>query len=434
MSIQRLVAFSLSFVLAYGTLQAQIQEKEKEYIQKQSEIPKAVDFSKIFESEKTKREEFDTWWRQRETKLQERLSRQEALEQAVDPNEYVVGPDDIFSFNVWEMDLQLFIKVSPEGKLLVPSVGEVDVDGKKLADVQALVLKMASKNFKNSSITLSLEALRFFRVHVVGEVKYPGTFVAQAVDRISEMIKEAGGVSEWAWKGEIELRRQGEPVHYFNLTEFEQEGRLEDDLFVNGGDIIYVPPMKPGQNLVAVEGDLEHSGTYQVFYQEKLLDFLYRIRALKRNTDLSKIMVVRPAGDETADLSENRYFTPFMHTDTSHADFYLENNDRVVLPSRYVYVKGNVRLPGAYPYVLNLKAKDYAGMAGGDFRSGSIKNVKVYHVRTGRSEKGSDILVEPGDVVHLSSSWNFRFENYIRIIPTITSLILAAKAAGIFGD
>ena len=38
---------------------------------------------------------------------------------------------------------------------------------------------------------------------------------------------------------------------------------------------------------------------------------------------------------------------------------------------------------------------------------------------------------EAGDVVHLHPSMNIRLESYIRIIPTIRSLILAAYAAGI---
>ena len=359
----------------------------------------------------------------------------EALERAVDPEKYIVGPGDIFSFNVWGIvDRQIPIPVSPEGKLLVPSVGEIEVDGKTLEDVQSLVLSQAATTYENSKISLTLEALRVFRVHVVGEVEYPSTYVAQAVDRISEMIVEAGGVTERGWKRGIELRHPDGTRDYFDLTAFEQEGDLSQNLFVNGGDVVYVPPIGVGKDIVNVEGDLENSGTYKIYPGEKLLGFLQRIRVLKRNTDLSRIRVLRSDKRNGEGSQRELSLYPFSKRNSIDLDFSLQDGDRVILPQNYVYVKGAVRNPGPYPFVLNLTAKDYAGMAGGDYRSGSIKSVRVYHVRDGKTEKGPDVLVEAGDIVHLNPSWNHRFENYIRIIPVITSLIIAAKVAGVFGE
>jgi protein involved in polysaccharide export with SLBB domain len=113
--------------------------------------------------------------------------------------------------------------------------------------------------------------------------------------------------------------------------------------------------------------------------------------------------------------------------------FTLCSGDRIVLAADLVYVRGSVMSPGAYPYVPNMKAKDYAGMAGGDYRSANIKGVKVFHVSSGKSEKGPNALVEAGDVVFLSANMDEKLRNYITIIPVFTSLILAAKAAGLMG-
>ena len=400
------------------------ENKQKKEWEKKSTVPKVIDFSKIFEQQKMSREDFETLKREKETELQARLSQPAALEKSVDPEKYIVGPGDIFSFNVWgPTETQVSITISPEGKLNIPAVGEIDVDGRTLSEVKSLVLKKAAPVYGNSKIALILEGVRFFRVHVVGEVKYPGTYIAQAVNRISELITNAGGVTDWAWKRKIELRHSDGKVDYFDLASFEQKGDLKQDLFVNGGDVIYVPSIELSKNVVKVEGDLANSGIYQIFEGEKLLDFLQRIRVLKRNTNISKIVVIR---------STEKIF-PFQDEKNVNSDFQLQNGDRVVIPSNYVYVKGTVRIPGAYPYVLNLTARDYAGMAGGDYRSASIKSVRVYHVRTGKIEKGPNVIVEPGDVVHLNPTWNERLRNYIQILPAITSLILAAKAAGLLG-
>ena len=425
---------SLSFLYLDGAL-GQITEEEEEQQKKLTSLPKAVDFSKIFDQEKMSREEFETWKRQRALKLQERLTQIEALETAVDPHTYIVGPGDIFSFNIWgAFEMQVPLTVSPEGKLLVPSVGEVDVSGKSLAEVQSQILAKAAGAYENTRIGLTLEALRFFRVHVVGEVRYPGTFVAQAVDRISEMITEAGGVTEWAFRRRIELRHPDGMVDYFDFDAFEQEGRLDEDLFVSGGDVIFVPPIEVGESLVWVRAGLENSGTYQIFEGEQLLPFLQRIRALKRNDDLARIVIIRNGWEDKTESEEKRTLMPFKTYDSFDLNFQLEAGDEIMLPSDFVYVKGAVMNPGAYPFVVNFTARDYAGMAGGDFRSGTIKSVRVYHARNGKSESGPDVIVEAGDVVHLHPSWSQRFEPYLRILPVVTSLILAAKAAGFFGE
>lgn len=390
-------------------------------------LPKALDFSELFDQTRMSREDFETLKRQRDAALRERLSIRSALEKAVDPEKYIVGPGDVFSFNVWgALEMQTPLIVNPEGKLLVPSVGEVQVDGMLLKDVQREIKEKASPSYEKSLVSLTLEELRFFRIHVVGEVRYPGTYIAQAVTRVSEMINEAGGPTEWAWKQSIECRHDDGSKDFFDLDAFETMGMVHQDLTVTGGDVIYVPPIDAAQAMVTVKAGLENSGTYQIQPGERLLPFLRRIRSLKRSTDLSQIGVKPAAGFDVVFPHSNGY-------DPSLA-YKLEGGELILLPSQFVYVKGAVLNPGAYPFKMHLTAKDYAGMAGGNFQSGSIKSINVLHSRTGKSETGPDVIVEAGDVVHLNPSWSLRFEPYLRILPVVTSLILAAKAAGFFGE
>jgi protein involved in polysaccharide export with SLBB domain len=400
---------------------------------KSKATPQAIDFSKMFEAEKTGRDAFEDLKRQKELKLRERMAQPEAIETTVNPKTYVVGPGDIFSFNVWgPMEVQYPISVNPEGKLLVPSVGELSVSERSLEEVQREVVDRARPFYDKSTITLSLEAVRFFRVHVVGEVKYPGTYIAQAMNRVTDLIDEAGGVTEWAWKREIELRRPDGPTDTLDLDAFEQTGSLEQNRVVGGGDVIYIPPIDMRKSIVTVEGNIKYGGVYQIKPGESGLSFLQRIRALNRNSDLAKIVILRPHSNATQGKNRVHTIYPFQSADSS-VFFPLCSGDRIVLAADLVYVRGAVMSPGAYPYVPNMKAKDYAGMAGGDYRSTNIKGVKVFHASSGKSEKGPNALVEAGDVVFLSANMDEKIRNYITIIPVFTSLILAAKAAGLMG-
>jgi polysaccharide biosynthesis/export protein len=395
---------------------------------------KSIDFSKIFETEKTTIDQFEALKTKKQQKIRERLSQPTGIEKAVNPDQYHVGPGDVLSFNVWgALEEQFLLTVNPEGKLLLPSVGEVMVSGRTLADVQREVVEKAKPFYNKSVITLSLESIRFFRVHVVGEVAFPGTYVVQALTRVSEMITEAGGVSDWAWKSDIELRHVSGKVDTFDLDLFEQAGGESQDLFVDGGDVVFIPPIQQAKNFVTVEGDVEASGIYPLRKDETLFGFLQRIKALRRNIDMSKIVIVRKNPNSSDEKSRNALVSsyPFSKADSLNHQM-LQPNDIIIIPSRYVYIKGAVKNPGAYLFQLNLKAKDYIGMAGGDQKSGDIENIMVQHIFTGKKEKGPNTIVDPGDFVTLHPTWNERFGNFIQILPAITSLFLAATAAGLF--
>lgn len=414
-------------ILFAGLVSAQVQDRQKNLIEKEKTLPRAFDFSRYIQESQPTRTDYEEWFRKREDRLRERYYRVDALELALEPERYRVGPGDEFSFHVMDMGQEIPVLVSADGKLVIPSVGEFDVAGKPLLQVRETVMQKADSVYQGSDVSFSLTALRFFRVHVTGEVQYPGTYVAQAVDRISELITEAGGVTEWAWKNRIELKHPDGSVSYYNLSSYEQDGRLEENPFVEGGDVIHVPSMDARLPMVRLGGDLENAGVYQIVQGEPLFDFLERIRALKRNTDITKIMVIRGSQGRS-----EQFLFPYRDAGKAGDPLVLQDGDRIIMPSSYVYVKGSVRVPGPYPYIADLRARDYAGMAGGDYRSDQIKAVQVFHTSSGKTEKGPDALVEPGDMVLLKPDPTQRVDIYLRIISTVTSLLIAAKAVGLF--
>ena len=401
---------------------AQFFEEELDQ-RKQSSAPRAIDFGKMFEQDEATREDLDELNRKKKAALMERMSQPDALEAAVDPEKYIVGPGDVFSFNVWgAMEMQIPVTVTPEGKLPIPYVGEIDISGLTLKAMKDTALIQAKPYYEKSKITFSLEKLRYLRVHVTGEVEFPGTYVAQAVNQVSDLITQAGGVTDWAYKGRIALRRSTGDTAFFDLSRFEQSGSLDENLYVNGGDVVFVPPIDMTKPYVKVEGDFETGGTYQITESEDLLGFLHRIRALNKNSELDQVRIVR----------DKQVLNPFA--DGKRIPVALMSEDLVTIPSAYVYVKGAVRNPGAYPYVSNFTAKDYVGMAGGDYNSGSIKRSKVYDPMNNDTRKGPDAVVKPGNVVDLPQNWGLIVRNWGPLISALASSVLAAKAIGIIGD
>ncbi len=410
-----------------GFLAAQDYTGSEEAAGQKAQIPKPMDFSKFFDNRTPSRDAFEESKRQKETKLIERLSLRDASDRSVLPDQYLVGPGDLFSLNIWgPMEVQIPLMVNPEGKLVVPSVGELAVDGQHLDRVQRLVCDKAKPFYQNCTLSLTLEKMRLFRVHVVGEVLFPGSYVCNAAYRVSEVIQEAGGFTSWAWSRSVQQRHPDGTGDTLDLALFEQAGLLEHDTFVQGGDVVYVPPISLSGSVVWVEGDPQRAGMYQIRQpHEVLMEFLQRIRAVTKNTDFLKI-TVRRAG-ESGDTIQ--ILQPF--SSSTQTGFIVQNQDRILLPSPYVFVKGSVQNPGAFPYAFNLTAKDYAGMAG---ILGNLKGIRIYRSGTLKTYRGTNILVEPGDVVEVPANWGLKLREYLGIASTVASLIIAAKAIGLWGE
>lgn len=408
-------------------LHTQVLEDDREWKRETETSPRAIDFSQMFEDEKSEMDKFEELKTKRENELRQKMMEAAVLEKAIDPKTYVVGPGDIFTFNIWgALEIQQPIAITPEGLLPVPSVGEINVKELTLSELKENVLEKAKPFYEQSNISITLTTLRSFRVHVVGEVEYPGTYLANPTERISDMITEAGGTTDWANKTGIELRQLNGDTLNFNFSNFESKGDIESDYFVHGGDVVFVPPIDLTSEKVFVEGDFKVGGLYQILENETVHAFLLRVNAFNKNTNPLDVALLRKTDTDI------QMIKPYFEGNPDEE--VLKNGDHLLVPSAYVYVKGCVQFPGTYPFVSSYTAKDYAGMAGGNLYSGNIKRVKVYNASSGKTKKGPNAPVSPGDTVDMPKSWNEELRNWGPILSAIASSVLAAKAIGLIGN
>lgn len=84
--------------------------------------------------------------------------------------------------------------MTPDGKISLPTIGDLRVEGLSLAKAAALIESEVEQYYRNVKSGLSLQSLRVFEVSVLGEVENPGSCLATPVKRVSDLINAAGGV------------------------------------------------------------------------------------------------------------------------------------------------------------------------------------------------------------------------------------------------
>ena len=108
----------------------------------------------------------------------------------VAPTNYVIGPQDVLTIAVFDQeDLGGKFPVDSDGTFTFPLIGRVKAGGLTLRELEA-ELKKQLKNgfFKDPQLSVGVEQYRSQKIHVVGEVRNPGTYPltgARCVDRMT---------------------------------------------------------------------------------------------------------------------------------------------------------------------------------------------------------------------------------------------------------
>ncbi len=360
------------------------------------------------------------------------IAQAQAMEKIVDPEQYIVGPGDLFYINI-SIGEEVIIpsQVTPEGKLVIETIGTINVDGKTLAEVQREVRQAGTQKYTYKQVTANLVELRTFRIHVLGEVNNPGTYLANPMDRVSVLIDRADALKEWADDRKIEIRHVDGKLDTLDFFEFKRLGKLEKNIFVQSGDVIYVPAINLSKKTVSLEGNVRNPGIHQITDGEMLSNFLRRMDIFTRTLDPHNIFVIRKSSSgEEITLNVNLLAKDTTATTLSR-DIELQDGDQVRVPSlkNKVYVHGAVNLPGGYSYMAGFSARDYVGLAGGTSEMGNIKGIKVIHHKNGHIEDGPNAAVERGDTIIVPLSIRQQVSEYLQILAGLGTLVFAFMAA-----
>jgi polysaccharide export outer membrane protein len=182
--------------------------------------------------------------------------------------EYRVGPKDLLevtALGVAEIQ-KLVVRVSEDGRITLPLLGEVDVNNLTQSEVERkLVRILGEKYLVNPQVTVFILEYKSKRVNVLGAVEKPGPYELLGRQTLMSIISQAGGMTRDAGNEIIVLRQLADG----SATSI----RISvDDLFVKGdaklnlalepNDIVNIPVDKVVT--IYVFGQVKNPGALQV--------------------------------------------------------------------------------------------------------------------------------------------------------------------------
>jgi polysaccharide biosynthesis/export protein len=133
--------------------------------------------------------------------------------------------------------------VNSEGNIILPVIGTIKVGGLTLDEIRRLLQSSADTVFKNTTIECKLLSFKFT---VIGEVRYPGTYINyNNYLTVIEAIGRSGGVGDFGNRNRVLVVRPYEKgTKTFRLNLQDKRILSSEAYFLLPNDVVIVEPLK----------------------------------------------------------------------------------------------------------------------------------------------------------------------------------------------
>lgn len=359
-----------------------------------------------------------------------RLSFEPSLNQAT-PKSYILGPGDVVFVDIYGQSEQYYeATVNPDGFVLLDNIGPVSVSGKTIEEATGIIKSRVSRFYPglsgsnpNTFLQVTLGNVRTIKVHILGEVRLPGTFTLSAFSTAFNALYAAGGPNENGTMRAIKLIRNNKPIAEIDVYDLLINGTANLDLQLQDQDVLLVSPF---QSRVKVKGEVKRPMTFEIGMEdtfEKLLSYAGGF------TDLAfkdRVAISRITGNQrsVSDVYQNQF-----------GMFILKGGDEITVNrildrySNRVQIKGAVYREGTFALTegltLSQLVKNAEGLRGDAYTerasilrtkadlSSEMIEVNLKEVLAGTAP---DVVLKREDVIRISSIYDIQNERYVQIL------------------
>jgi len=364
------------------------------------------------------------------------------LENVIDQAKYIVGPSDIFAVNVWGFqNVSYRLSVTPEGTLIIPTVGELKVGGLTLERARSEIVNAIRRKYLLGDISVTLLSPRRFLVTVTGNVLNSGSYIASPVERVDKVVIEANRMTMPSSTVIVEpspmvtltptftqqrtaleqfqknternqasqilenissrnillYRRHGTRVDTIrvDLLKYYATGECKYNPFLLDGDVIFVPRKDIGKNFVSIYGAVNQPGIYEYTPEDSVYNLIKVAGGFMDLVDYDNIRISRLSDDGNGEQNITVNIRAIM--EGKQKDVPLQRGDRIFVGEKVqqrgdykVYVQGEVLHPGIYPITKeSTKLSEVIRKAGGFTEYAFLPGSQV--IRGGISQTDANI-------------------------------------------
>jgi protein involved in polysaccharide export with SLBB domain len=306
-----------------------------------------------------------------------------ALDQKIDSEKYIIGSGDILLLNIiGGVSITEKVMVLPEGSVLIPNFGLVDVAGHTLSNVKIKLTKAIRNNLvSKGDIYITLFQPRSIKVIVTSEF---GTneIIVSSINRVSEVVPNPNDeIGKNLSKRNIKLfRNNGNHIDTLkiDLLTFYRLGKKEPyNPYLQEGDVVFIPPKDKIIDMIHVLGAVKSPLSFEYLEGDNLskaIEFCFGFTTDAKKEDIEIIRFVDQRNVKKLTVNYNR-----------ETKLQLQADDRIFVPripkyhdKHNVSITGEVKYPGTYAIIEDSTTlREIIERAGGLSSESDLINAKL---------------------------------------------------------
>lgn len=346
------------------------------------------------------------------------------------PKNYILGPGDLVYIDIYGQSEKYYESyVTAEGNLLLENIGPVNVSGLNVEEVTKVLKSRLSRFYSgingdnpNTFLQVSLGNLRTIKVHLVGEVRLPGTFSLSSFSTVFNAMYAAGGPNEKGTMRNIKLIRNNQEIAVIDVYDFLLNGKANFNLQLQDQDVLLVPPFL---GRVTLTGEVKRPVIFEIKEGESFRDLLDYAGGFTDEAFRDRVSVTRITSRERAvsDVYSDQFGMFLVKGgDTYEIGKVLNRYTNRIQIKGAVFREGNYSLEeGLTLQRLIIKAEGLKGDA--YLKRATILRTKedlsneLIQVDLGEILNGNqpDILLQAEDIIRIASIYDLSEDFYVKI-------------------
>ncbi len=332
--------------------------------------------------------------------------------------EYPVGPGDELSLNIWASSpVEHRLVVTPEGTLLIPTVGRVEVGDATLDSVKAKVVRLIGKKYIKADVSLTLLTPRKVVVQIGGYILNEGRKEVYATQRVNDLIAmsstfptEKLTADEYAAQlrrlvndasdRRIVLKRRGGLSVHVDLAMYRATGKGKYNPYLKEGDVVFIPQRTNQDVQIGVYGAVMNKANFEFVPGDSLSGLIAMALGFRENTDPGHAILTRLSADEGR--MDSLRVDARAIAQGQEPDVALRPGDRLIIPlnpeTRLDFrasIQGEIVRPGDYPITrYATRLTDLIREAGGLTPLANLHGATILRLRTGATRPAEGIQAE----------------------------------------
>ena len=349
------------------------------------------------------------------------------------PKNYILSAGDELLINVWgDSELNLKLKVSPEGTILIPNLGPVSVSGLTIETAENRIRQELGRIMStlsgdtdgaNTFVSVSLSQIRSIKVNIVGEVVAPGTYTLPSFATLFNALYAAGGVNEIGSLRGIKVYRNSKEVAKLDVYDYLLNGKYNTNIRLEENDMVIVSPY---DQLAVVRGKVKRNRIFEMKKGETLQQLLNMAGGFTGDAYKKDVRIKRKADSryQIATVTEDKYPTfAMMDGDSLLVDSVIPFYENRLIVTGAVWRPGEYELNGAVHTVKGL-INQAAGLKGDEFTGRAqitrlnpdfTTTVVAVDIRGILNGTSPDIELKPEDILNIPSLFDLREPYTIKI-------------------